>query len=138
MYSPLLVAGGFSYMDETYDRDSYAVYLDVSTDITEKIFVQGAVRSEDYSDFGTETVWKLAGRYAVNDNLAFRGSITTGSIFRIACTQFPHWMYQPIRLQETLTITTWLWSTPALPEQSPSVACSISRMRLIRKLRVSI
>jgi len=63
---------------ETYDRDSYAVYMDVSTDITEKIFVQGAVRYEDYSDFGTETVWKLAARYALTDNIAFRGSVGTG------------------------------------------------------------
>lgn len=63
---------------ETYDRDSYAVYLDVSTDITEKVFVQGAVRYEDYSDFGTETVWKMAGRYALTDNFAFRASVGTG------------------------------------------------------------
>lgn len=63
---------------EIYDRDSHAVYLDVSTDLTESLFVQGAVRYEDYSDFGTETVWKLAGRYSVTPNFAVRASVGTG------------------------------------------------------------
>lgn len=63
---------------EDYARDSYAVYGDVSTDLTEKIFLQGALRFEDYSDFDSEVVWKIAGRYEINDLFALRGSIGTG------------------------------------------------------------
>ena len=63
---------------EKYSRDSYAVYGELSTDITENFFIQAAVRFEDYSDFGNETVAKLAGRYRVTDNVALRGSVGTG------------------------------------------------------------
>lgn len=52
--------------------------MDLSADVTEKLFLQGAVRYEDYSDFGTETVWKVAGRFSVTPNFALRGSIGTG------------------------------------------------------------
>ncbi len=62
----------------TYDRDSYAAYIDVSADITEKLFMQAAVRYEDYSDFDSETVWKLAGRYRLTDDFGIRASVGTG------------------------------------------------------------
>ncbi len=63
---------------ENYTRDSYAVYMDLSSDITESFFAQAAVRYEDYSDFGSETVWKLAGRHEFTPNFALRGSVGTG------------------------------------------------------------
>jgi iron complex outermembrane receptor protein len=63
---------------ENYQRDSYAFYVDLSGDITEKFFAQAAVRYEDYSDFGSETVWKLAGRYEITPGFALRGSVGTG------------------------------------------------------------
>jgi len=62
----------------TYERDSYAVYVDFSADITENFFGQVAVRFEDYSDFGNETVAKAAGRYRINEVFAIRGSVGTG------------------------------------------------------------
>lgn len=65
------------FSDE-YTRDSYAVYLDVSGDVTEKLLLQGAVRFEEYSDFGNVTVGKIAGRYRINDAFAIRGSWGTG------------------------------------------------------------
>ena len=63
---------------EEYNRDSYAVYADVSGDVTENFFVQAAIRFEDYSDFGNETVGKIAARYRVSDAFAIRGSVGTG------------------------------------------------------------
>jgi iron complex outermembrane receptor protein len=63
---------------EDFTRDSFAVYGDLSTDVTEQLFVQVAVRYEDYSDFGDELVGKIAGRYRVNDAFAIRGSFGTG------------------------------------------------------------
>lgn len=65
------------FSDE-YTRDSFAVYGEVSTDVTDNFFVQAAVRFEDYSDFGNETVGKVAGRYRLTDNVALRGSVGTG------------------------------------------------------------
>ncbi|MCR9258437.1 MAG: TonB-dependent receptor [Pseudomonadaceae bacterium] len=63
---------------EEYTRDSYGVYVDVSADVTERLFLQSAIRYEDYSDFGSETVWKVAGRFSVTDNFAIRSSVGTG------------------------------------------------------------
>ncbi|MEL6691749.1 MAG: TonB-dependent receptor [Pseudomonadota bacterium] len=62
----------------TLSRDSYGVYVDVSTDLTDDLFVQGALRYEDYSDFGEEVVWKLAAQYDFNEMFSVRGSVGTG------------------------------------------------------------
>ncbi|MCF4010138.1 TonB-dependent receptor plug domain-containing protein [Rheinheimera sp. UJ63] len=61
-----------------YTRDSYGVYVDVSSHVTEALFLQGALRFEDYSDFGSELVWKGAFKYDLTDTYAVRGSIGTG------------------------------------------------------------
>jgi len=63
---------------ESYSRDSVGIYADLSADVTDDLFVQGAVRFEDYSDFGEEVVWKLAGQYDVTDAISVRGSVGTG------------------------------------------------------------
>ena len=63
---------------EDYARDSYAVYGDVSADVTDSLFLQAALRFEDYSDFGSEVVWKIAGNYKINDMIGLRASVGTG------------------------------------------------------------
>lgn len=63
---------------DKYSRDSYAAYVDVSTDVTDKLFLQAAARYEDYSDFGDELVGKLAGIFRITDNFALRASVGTG------------------------------------------------------------
>ena len=63
---------------EVYSRDSFAVYADVSTDVTDSLYLQAAIRYEDYSDFGDELVGKIAGRLRLNDQIALRGSFGTG------------------------------------------------------------
>ena len=71
-YSPL-------YAD-TYERNSYALYSEISGDVTDQLFLQAAVRYEDYDDFDAELVWKLAGQLDVTDNFGIRASI--GTAFR--------------------------------------------------------
>jgi len=63
---------------QEYNRDSFAFYGDLSTDVNDRVFLQGAVRYEDYSDFGNELVAKIAGRVLLNDQIALRGSVGTG------------------------------------------------------------
>lgn len=63
---------------EEYNRDSFSVYGDISADVTDTVFLQAAVRYEDYSDFGDELVGKIAGRILLTDQFAIRGSIGTG------------------------------------------------------------
>jgi iron complex outermembrane receptor protein len=59
-------------------RNSKAAYVDVSTDLTDRIFLQGALRAEDFSDFGSTLDYKIAGRFEINDVFAIRGSTGTG------------------------------------------------------------
>ncbi len=62
----------------TYDRDSWAVYLDLEADITDRFLASVAGRYEDFSDFGDNFSWRIAARLQVNDILALRGSAGTG------------------------------------------------------------
>jgi iron complex outermembrane receptor protein len=63
---------------EVYSRDSYAAYVDLSADVTDKLFMQVAMRYEDYSDFDSELVGKIAGKYDITDTLGIRASVGTG------------------------------------------------------------
>lgn len=64
------------------NRHSVAGYIDVELDVTEKWLVEGAVRYENYSDFGSTTNFKIASRYKVTENINIRGAVSTG--FRAA------------------------------------------------------
>ena len=63
---------------DVYSRDSFAVYAELNADVGDSLFVQGAIRYEDYSDFGSETIFKLAGNYSINDSMSLRASYNTG------------------------------------------------------------
>lgn len=65
---------------ETQDanRQSVAVYGDVELDVTTKWLLAGALRFENYSDFGNTTNFKLATRYKLTDNINVRGAFSTG------------------------------------------------------------
>jgi iron complex outermembrane receptor protein len=60
------------------DRNSYALYLDIETQITDSWLVGTALRYEDFSDAGDDLVGKLSTRYEVNEDFALRGAIATG------------------------------------------------------------
>lgn len=62
----------------SYDRDSYSAYIDLSGDITDSLFGQAALRYEDYSDMGSELVYKVAGFYQLTEELGLRASYGTG------------------------------------------------------------
>jgi len=60
------------------DRNNVGVYADVAADITDRFSFDAAIRAENYSDFGDNVSGKLAARYELTDNLALRGSVSTG------------------------------------------------------------
>jgi iron complex outermembrane receptor protein len=60
------------------DRDNISAYLDVEAQITDQLLVDGAVRYEDYSDFGDQVTGKLAARYDFTPSFALRGAISSG------------------------------------------------------------
>ncbi|WP_372707397.1 TonB-dependent receptor plug domain-containing protein [Brevundimonas sp.] len=59
-------------------RNSFGLYLDLDAQVTERFNVNGAVRFEDFSDFGNTTTGKIAGRYDFTDSFALRGAVSTG------------------------------------------------------------
>lgn len=60
------------------NRQSMALYADAELDITNRWLVEGAIRFEHYSDFGSTTNFKLATRYKLTDNMNIRGAASTG------------------------------------------------------------
>lgn len=59
-------------------RSVVSTYVDVESDITEKLLVNVAGRFEHYSDFGNALAGKLALRYKILDQLSIRGAISNG------------------------------------------------------------
>ena len=60
---------------------AFAAYFDVETDLSEMLLVNGAVRYENYDEFGDTFDGKGAIRLQVSDNFALRASASTG--FRV-------------------------------------------------------
>ncbi len=56
------------------ERDNFSAFVEFSLPITESFELQLAGRYDDYSDFGTTTNPKVAGRWAITDRVAVRGS----------------------------------------------------------------
>ncbi|ELX10213.1 TonB-dependent receptor [Janthinobacterium sp. HH01] len=59
-------------------RHSTAAYLDLEADLSKTVKLQGAVRYEKFSDFGSTVTGKLAGSVRVADSVLLRGSASTG------------------------------------------------------------
>ncbi len=63
------------------ERVSNSIYLDLETDVTDRLTVQGAVRFEDYDGFDETTNFKVGALYEVTEALRLRGTFSTG--FRV-------------------------------------------------------
>jgi iron complex outermembrane receptor protein len=69
------VFGGYTPLDAgSHSRHNDAAYIDLETDLTDKLSVGVADRQERYSDFGNTNSGKLSGRYAFTDTVALRGT----------------------------------------------------------------
>jgi iron complex outermembrane receptor protein len=70
---------GFSPADVTNEnRLVSGLYGDVTYTPNNKLLITGAVRFENYSDFGAVATFKTSARYKVTNNFNLRGSISTG------------------------------------------------------------
>ncbi|WP_338501510.1 TonB-dependent receptor [Sphingomonas kaistensis] len=77
--SGVQVFGGFRPDNEVNEtRRAVGVYLDLESDITERLLVSTAARYENYSDFGGNLSGKLVGRYKLTDAIALRGGVNRG------------------------------------------------------------
>lgn len=72
-------APGFSDRQAgSWGQDSYAAYLDVEVPVSKALSLGGAARYEHFSEFGSTVNGKLSARYALSEDLALRGSYSTG------------------------------------------------------------
>jgi len=69
--------GGFPNSTSA-SQDSTAFYVDLEADISDKLTLQGAVRYEDFSEFGDTTNYKIAGIVHVTESFRIRGAWSTG------------------------------------------------------------
>ena len=60
------------------DRTSIGAYLNTDFDITEDFLISGAVRYENYDDFGGNFSYKVSSRYKIGKKGAVRASYSTG------------------------------------------------------------
>ncbi|MCL1676417.1 TonB-dependent receptor plug domain-containing protein [Elizabethkingia meningoseptica] len=73
------VFGGYRSVNAvSKDRNSYAAYVDAEVNFTKWLLVDGAVRYENYSDFGNTVNFKLASRVKLNKDLNLRFAGSTG------------------------------------------------------------
>ena len=61
--------------------DSTAFYVDLESDVSETFLIGGALRYENYPDYGNTLDGKLAARIEINPTTAIRGAVSTG--FRV-------------------------------------------------------
>jgi iron complex outermembrane receptor protein len=59
-------------------RTVYGGYVDIETDITDKLLLNGAGRYENYEDYGSSFAGKFAFRYQFFKQLAVRGAVSNG------------------------------------------------------------
>jgi iron complex outermembrane receptor protein len=70
--------GFVNTIGDTKTRNAKAVYLDLEQDFTQAFLLTGAVRYENYSDFGPTFNYKFSSRLKLTDWLNLRGSVSTG------------------------------------------------------------
>jgi iron complex outermembrane recepter protein len=59
-------------------RNSLGVYADFEGELANRFLLGLAGRYENFSDFGSNFSWKASGRLKITDNIALRGSASTG------------------------------------------------------------
>lgn len=63
----------------SFNRFNFGGYADIALDLTDDFLVNGTIRAENYSDFGSAFVWKVSSRYKLaEDKVTVRASASTG------------------------------------------------------------
>ena len=59
-------------------RNAKSIYAEVEKQFFDRLLIDGSVRHENYSDFGSTTNYKVNGRFEITKGFAVRGAIGTG------------------------------------------------------------
>ena len=115
-------------------RSSYAAYVDVETNLMEDLLVGGAVRFEEYEDFGDTLDGKFTLRYQLTETMALRGSYNTGfrvptvgqSTVRNVSTVFgANGLEDRVTLPPTNPISVQKGAVPLTPEESVNTTVGV-------------
>ncbi len=72
-------AGNLPENSGNFNRYNLGGYFDVAWDISEDFLLNGTIRAENFSDFGSTFVWKASSRYKfADDKYTLRASVSTG------------------------------------------------------------
>lgn len=131
-------ANGFpGYRPETsgeWQRETRAVYVDLTVPLNEEWLTTAAFRAEDFSDFGTHVDGKLSVRWQATQALAYRSSLSTGfkaptvgqsNIINISTKFGLNGLEDQVTLPPTNIVATELGATPLLPEESVNVSVGV-------------
>lgn len=111
----------------SWSRGNVAAYIDLETDINHKLTLGGAIRYEDYTDFGKTYDGKMSLLYDLNRFLAFRTSINTGfkaptvgqnNVINVTTAFGNNGLQDQATLPPTDPISKQLGATPLKPEES--------------------
>ena len=110
-----------------FSRSSYATYADVEVDVSDELLLTGALRYEDFSDFGGTLNGKISGRLEVSPTVALRASASTGfrapsigqlSLRRVATTFSGGMLAESVTLPPTHPVAVLKGGRPLEPEES--------------------
>ncbi len=137
---------GFRPTDVTNEaRSNTSLYADVETDLTRMLLVGGAVRYENYTDFGSQTTGKVTARFAPVEQFAIRGGYSTGfrapslqqSWFTATSTNFINGVPFEIRTFPVSSRPAQLLGAKALtPEKSRNVSGGVT-LQPVRALSIT-
>ncbi|MXW08046.1 MAG: TonB-dependent receptor [Gammaproteobacteria bacterium] len=114
--------------------DSTAFYVDLESDVSENFLLAGALRYENYPDYGDTLDGKLAARIEINPSTAIRGAVSTGfrvptagqANLRNVTTEFNMGMLADIAtLPPTNPIAIQKGAQPLTPEKSVNTTIGI-------------
>ena len=127
---------GFRPTDATNEaRSNTSLYADVESDLTSMLLVGGAVRYENYTDFGSQTTGKVTARFAPVQQFAVRGGYSTGfrapslqqSWFTATSTNFINGVPFEVRTFPVSSAPAQLLGAkPLTPEKSRNVSAGIT------------
>ncbi len=116
------------------DRDNWAVYLDAESQVTEQFLIAGAVRHEDYDDFGGTTNWKLTMRYDFDEAFAARAAFSTGfraptpgqsNVSQVTTAFIDGELRDTATLPPTDPIAAFYGAEPLIPEESNNASIGL-------------
>ena len=115
-------------------RSNIAVYGEVEADLVDNFTAALAVRYEDFEDFGDTTNGKLALRWALTDDFAMRGSVSTGfraptpgqsNITKVSTITVDGELQQRGQIPPTNQIAQFLGAEELKPEKATNISAGV-------------